>query len=339
MNRILSTLLGILVCFMAFGQNTTDKPVETKPVEEKTSEEKPPKEEKPKEEAKPWWLEGSINLSVNFDVKLNAEKFENFTNIATNTDLTLHHRKGNWRWDTQLIAQLKYKYDEDLKAYKWRKKNDYLELTSSVAYNFINRFFVTGDIRFTTYIAPKCFYTGSGEDVKMYRVGGFLSPAYIDIRPGLQWRPLATKENYIELGVTPIGGRLLICTIRDSLAREGCLGDYFAANGGDVNFMFGGYVDFKYTWERKRFSGRVQTSFFFPYRKYGPAWDFDMTLDLRLSFKFAKVFSLNFMLQSGYVNAAYRSTVITDKKIKQNAEFRDRIDFSEQLALGIGWTF
>ena len=83
----------------------------------------------------------------------------------------------------------------------------------------------------------------------------------------------------------------------------------------------------------------MQVGFFLPYRKYGPQWDFDGTFDIRLSYKFAKAFSINLTLYSRYVNSAYRYIVITDTRIKENAEFRDRIDLSEQLTLGVGWTF
>ncbi|MCF0177933.1 MAG: DUF3078 domain-containing protein [Bacteroidales bacterium] len=318
MKKLIFTFCAIFICATSFAQSN---PVDT--LEEQT----------------PWWIEGSANLSVNYDFKLNPDKLENSTNVAFNTDLTLHHIHENWRWDTQLIAQLKFKYDEDVKYFPWRKKNDHLELTTSLAYHLSDRIFIKGDLRFASIVAPKWFYYGSGENTTRKEVSSFLSPASLDLRPGLQWRPTATKKSYLELGATPIGGRLLICTLQDSLSRAACLGDYFAAKGNNINMMFGGYIDCKYTWEIKNFSGRAQTSMFFPYKKYGPQWDMDLNLDIRLSYKFAKVFSINFMIQSRYVNSAYRSCVITNKIIKENAEFRDRIDLVEQLTLGVGWTF
>ncbi|MCF0174415.1 MAG: DUF3078 domain-containing protein [Bacteroidales bacterium] len=318
MKKLFLTLCVISLCAVTFAQNEPETPAQ---------------------ETKPWWLEGAANLSINFDYKLNADKMENFSTLALNTDLTLHHTKDRWRWDTQLIAQLKFKVDEDMKAYPWRKKNDHLELITRGAYNITERLFVTGSLRFTTIMAPLWHYSGSGESVTRNMASRFLAPAYLDLHPGIQWRPLDTKRSYLELEVAPIGGRLLICTLKDPVARAFSLGDYFAAKDGDAHFMFGGYVNFKYTWEVKKFTGRIQTALFFPYMKYGPYWDFDATLDIRLSYKFAKVFSINLMILSKYVNAAYRSTIITDKKIIVDAQAKDRIDFAEQLALGVGWTF
>ena len=310
MKKILLTVCAILLCTSSFAQRGAEDHLE---------------------EQKAWWLEGTVNASVNFDFKLNADKFEDLTNLSLNTDLTLHHTKDSWRWDTHLVSRLNFKHDPEIKAYPMRKKNDHLQLTTSLAYHISNRLFVSGDLRFDTIMAPKWFYHGSGEDVQREKVSGFLSPGSIDLSPSIQWRPTAKKESYLTVGAAPIGGRVLICLLQDSLTRMACLGDYFAQKGGNVHLLFGGYVDCKYTWERKNFSGRVQVGFFLPYR--------NGTFDIRLSYKFAKAFSINLTLYSRYVNSAYRSIVITDKRIKENAEFRDRIDLSEQLTLGVGWTF
>ena len=293
-----------------------------------------------KEEPKKWWHEGTTNIALAHDFDYNIDKIIHEFTGSLYLEYNLHYKGEKWVYDLHSNALLKYVYDDYFDAVgKLRKKSDNLNIRNEAAYVLAGNMYLNFYAGFYSDIMPIMHYTTVNNETVGTKMGGFLSPGYIDVAPGIQWRFRESEDSFFTLGISPTSFRFVTCTFDNDDSRRAILGDYYWSKGVDIASEFGASGIVQFSWKKDKFSGNTRFTLYAPYRKYGEKYDIDANLGLRLTYKIFKVLNLNFLLSTKYYNSLYHTYAMSEDRLTKNATFRELVNIDYNFTLGLGFNF
>ncbi len=293
-----------------------------------------------KEQSKKWWHEGNANISLIHDFDYNIDKIVNELTGTLYAEYDLHYKGNRWAYDLRSNLFLKYIYDDYFNAVgKLRKKSDNLNIRTEGAYELAGNMYINIYAGFYTDIMPIIHYTTVNNETVGTKMGGFLSPAYIDASPGIQWRFSESEELFFTMGVSPASLRFVICTFNNDDSRRAILGDYYWSKGAKIASEFGASGIIQFSWKKEKFSGNTRFTLYAPYRKYGEKYDIDANLRLRLTYQLFKMLNLNFILGTQYYNSLYHTYAMSEDRLTKKASFKELVNIDYTFSLGLGFNF
>lgn len=224
------------------------------------------------------WKKGGI-----YNINLSQGSLSNWAaggdkfSLSVNSYLGLYafYKKDRRSWDNTLDFNLGYVNSTSLGA---RKNDDRLDVLSKFGYALTPKLNLAGLVNFRSQLFQGYTY----EDDDKTLASTFLSPAYLLVSPGIDWKP----DEYFSLFLSPASARWVIVK-DDSLAAKGVYG----VDPGDHNaFEFGAFLTANYL---RNFSTNItykgRLDLFSNYR-HNPK-NIDMFMTNVLAFKISRVFS------------------------------------------------
>ena len=224
------------------------------------------------------WKKGGI-----YNINLSQGSLNNWAAGGDNFSLSLNsylglyafYKKDRHSWDNTLDFNLGYVNSTSLGS---RKNDDRLDVLSKYGYALNPKLNLAGLINFRSQLFKGYTYD---DDIKSL-ASNFLSPAYLLVSPGLDWKP----DEYFSLFVSPASARWVIVK-DDSLSAKGLYG----VDPGEHNaFEFGAFLTAGYL---RNFSPNItykaRLDLFSNYR-HNPK-NIDLFMTNMLAFKISKVFS------------------------------------------------
>jgi hypothetical protein len=213
-----------------------------------------------------------------------------------------------------------------------RKTDDRIDFTSKYGY----RLSKTSDLYFTGLLNAKTQFTKGYDydapDWDTFSTSKFLSPFYLTLAPGLEYR----KGSQFSVFFSPLAARItLVDAYYTNQTPEGMYG---VKNGKTARFELGAYLTARYIKDlTKNISYRGRLDLYSNYlaknsydnaglliKKDNPG-NIDILIDNNISFKFYKFFSLNFGIL-----AIYDNDVPFEKTFKDGSTVKEPIN-------GLGW--
>lgn len=224
------------------------------------------------------WKKGGIyNINLSQGSLSNwAAGGDNFS-LSLNSYLGLHafYKKERHSWDNTLDFNLGYVNSTSLGS---RKNDDRLDVLSKYGYALTPKLNLAGLVNFRSQLFRGYTY----KDDKKTLASTFLSPAYLLVSPGIDWKP----DAYFSLFVSPASARWIIVK-DDSLSAKGLYG----VDPGDHNaFEFGAFLTANYLRDfspNVTYKGRLDL---FSNYRHNPK-NIDLFMTNMLAFKISKVFS------------------------------------------------
>lgn len=138
----------------------------------------------------------------NFTFLVNQSSFSNWqaggdNNLSGNVNVNydLNYKKDDWTWDNK--AMVSYGMSK-IKGDKQKKTNDRLELNSLLGKQATQNWYYSAFMNFKTQM-------DSGIDKDGYRNSHFMSPAYLQIGPGMLWK----KDDNLKVNIAPATSRFI----------------------------------------------------------------------------------------------------------------------------------
>lgn len=138
----------------------------------------------------------------NFNFLVNQSSFSNWqaggdNNLSGNVNVNydLNYKKDDWTWDNK--AMVSYGISK-LKGDKQKKTNDRLELNSLLGKQASNNWYYSAFLNFKTQMDV-------GIDKNGIRNSHFMSPAYLQIGPGMLWK----KDDNLKVNIAPATSRFI----------------------------------------------------------------------------------------------------------------------------------
>ncbi len=224
------------------------------------------------------WKQGGI-----YNINLSQGSLSNWAaggdkfSLSVNSYLGLYafYKKDRRSWDNTLDFNLGYVNSTSLGA---RKNDDRLDVLSKFGYALTPKLNLAGLVNFRSQLFQGYTY----KDDEKTLASTFLSPAYLLVSPGIDWKP----DEYFSLFLSPASARWVIVK-DDSLAAKGVYG----VDPGEHNaFEFGAFLTANYL---RNFSTNItykgRLDLFSNYR-HNPK-NIDMFMTNVLAFKISRVFS------------------------------------------------
>ncbi len=144
--------------------------------------------------------------------------------VALNSFVNAHanYAKGSMFWDNRV--QLAYGFIQSFED-GYRKSNDKIVLDSKWGYKAINKLYFSANFNFRSQFSPGFEYSkstiekdGEKETVTVAKkVSKFLTPAYMSLGLGIDYKPGNGKE--ISISIAPLTGNLVIVSDTSSVLR------------------------------------------------------------------------------------------------------------------------
>ena len=219
-------LTGILVNFYAHAQDETVKKL-------KTETNKSIKKDPADTSNKLWKTGGLFNLNLSQGSLSNWAAGGDKFSMSLNSILSVHafYKKDKHSWDNTLDINFGYLRTSSLGN---RKNDDRFDLLSKYGYAIAPKWNVAGLFNFRTQLANGYTYS----DTKRTFSSAFLSPAYVLLSLGLDYKP--TKN--LSVFISPVTARWVIVT-DDSLSAKGLYG---VPPGHKGRSEFGAFVSAEY---------------------------------------------------------------------------------------------
>lgn len=138
----------------------------------------------------------------NFTFLVNQSSFSNWqaggdNNLSGNVNVNydLNYKKDDWTWDNKVMVSYGM---SKLKGDKQKKTNDRLELNSLLGKQAAKNWYYSAFINFKTQM-------DSGIDKDGVRNSHFMSPAYLQIGPGMLWK----KDDNLKVNIAPATSRFI----------------------------------------------------------------------------------------------------------------------------------
>lgn len=220
---------------------------------------------------------------------------------------------GTINWDNDLILGFGLLRQGDNDA---TKSDDQIELNSKFGYRASKNWFYTALISFKTQFADGYSYP---EDIKT-KISGFMTPAYLNISLGFDYKP----TDGFSLLIAPVSTKMTF-VMDETLSNEGAYG---VPVGNSFRGEFGGYIKLAYKKEiLKNVTLDTKVDFFSNYVE-NPQY-VDVNWDLLLTFKVNEFISATLMTQ-----------LIYDYDIKFGPEPGEpKVQFKELFGLGLAYNF
>jgi len=233
------------------------------------------------------WKKGgiyTINLSQG-SLSNWAAGGDNFS-ISVNSYLGLHafYKKGHHSWDNTFDFNLGYVNTTSLGA---RKNDDRLDILSKYGHRLTEKLNLAGLVNFRSQLFDGYTYS---DDKKTFS-SAFLSPAYLIVSPGIDWKP----DGYFSLFVSPITARWVIVK-DDTLSAKGVYG----VDPGEQSILeFGAFLTANYLRDLSpNVTYKARLDLFSNYR-HNPK-NIDVFMTNMLALKISKVFSASWNIDLIY---------------------------------------
>ena len=180
------------------------------------------------------WKKGGIyNLNLSQGSLSNWAAGGDDFSLSLNSYLGLHafYKNGHHSWDNTLDFNLGYVKSTSLGS---RKNDDRIDLLSKYGHELTKKLNLAGLINFRSQLFKGYNYSKEGKTLS----SAFLSPAYILVSPGIDWKP----DAYFSLFVSPSTVRWVIVK-DDTLSAKGLYG----VDAGEHSAMeFGAFLTANY---------------------------------------------------------------------------------------------
>ena len=276
--------IPFLVCFIILSLNSLTQDGSIKKLQSESSRtiKKDPADTIPQV-----WKKGgiyTINLSQG-SLSNWAAGGDNFS-ISVNSYLGLHafYKKGHHSWDNTFDFNLGYVNTTSLGA---RKNDDRLDILSKYGHRLTEKLNLAGLVNFRSQLFDGYTYS---DDKKTFS-SAFLSPAYLIVSPGIDWKP----DGYFSLFVSPITARWVIVK-DDTLSAKGVYG----VDPGEHSILeFGAFLTANYLRDLSpNVTYKARLDLFSNYR-HNPK-NIDVFMTNMLALKISKVFSASWNIDLIY---------------------------------------
>ena len=154
-------------------------------------------EQEQEEIVKPWTSSGHVGLLLNQSSFSNWQAGgDNSVSGNININYDINYKKADYTWDNKI--QLNYGLTK-LKGEKHKKTDDRLELNSLLGKEMVGNWYYSAFANFKTQL-------DSGYDADGVRNSHFMSPAYLQIGPGLLWK----KSDNLKVNFAPATSRFIL---------------------------------------------------------------------------------------------------------------------------------
>ncbi|MBN9382840.1 MAG: DUF3078 domain-containing protein [Chitinophagaceae bacterium] len=181
-----------------------------------------------------WKVGGLYNLNFNQAALSNWAAGGDKSSLSLSTLLSLYafYKDGRRNWDNTLDLAYGLVQTTSLGT---RKADDRIDLVSKYGYDIGKNWYLSGLFNFRSQFAKGYAYEG---DTAKKLTSNFLSPAYVLLSLGLDWKP---KPNF-SLFLSPATARWVIVS-NDSLSSIGAFG---VDSGKHVRFQLGAFASINY---------------------------------------------------------------------------------------------
>ena len=228
-----------------------------------------------------------------------------------------YYKKGKNAWDN--TVDLAYGFLKTT-SLGMRKSDDKIDLLTKYGYEIGKNWYISGLVNFRTQFSQGYAYPKDGLRIL---TSDFLSPAYIIVAPGLNYKP----NDKFSFFISPATMRLIIVK-NDSLAS---VGSYGVDSGKHVKLQFGAYSTISYTAkisENAVYNGRLDL---FSNYLHKPQ-DVDINLTNLIAVKVTGILTMNFAF-----NLIYDNNVSTVKSDGTNGGASPQLQ--ELLGIGLSLKF
>ena len=228
---------------------------------------------------------------------------------------SLTHKSGRWLWQNNL--SLEYGLTKTGSSTS-QKSGDKIDLTSKLGYSINNKWYYTGTVDFKSQ-----FYKGKLHPKEGKYTSKFMSPGYLNISAGIEYRP---NNNY-SIYFSPIAENMTF-VLDDYLSR---LGYYGVKKGNKLRMETGAYIKAraeKDLMENVKMITKIDL--FTAYNKsFG---NFDIDWNVVINMKINKLLSAN-------INTTLKYDDDVEYIDKEGNEQGPKIQFKEVLGIGFSFNF
>ena len=238
----------------------------------------------------PWTKKGTISLlgSQSSFSQWQAGGSNNFAaNAALNYDF--NYKNEDWTWDNKIIAS--YGINK-IKGSEQQKTDDRFELNSLLGKKASGDWYYSAFVNFKTQ-----FDTGMNPDNLDERISHFMSPAYLQVGPGMLWK----KNDNLKVNIAPATSRFIF--VHGHFTELGT--SFGVEQGKTMRFEFGASVNAYYKFTvMENFTVENILNLYSNYLEDPQNVDIDYQLNAVL--KVNRYISTNFTFQTIYDDNAYR---------------------------------
>lgn len=256
-----------------------------------------------------WTYDANFSLGFNQGFLHNWQAGGELASLTANSvfygTLTRYNNKHLWTNNLDMAYGLMYNYSNDFVP---RKNDDRIDLTSKYGYRLAD----SGNLFFTVLFNARTQFTKAYKydepSWDTFSVSRFLSPLYMTLAPGLEYR----RGEEFSVFFSPLASRMtLVDKYYTTRIPEGAFG---VPNGKNVRFELGAYLTARY---KKQFTPNIsyntRLDLYSNYLAQDKILDgevvkkdnvgnIDIMWDNFIAFKFYKYFSINFGVLAMYDN-------------------------------------
>jgi Protein of unknown function (DUF3078). len=264
-----------------------------------------------------YWTKGMLTQLGFSQVSLTNWAAGGTSSVAFNAYINVHdnYAKGNVYWDNR--AQVSYGFLQSF-DHGYRKSDDKIILDSKFGYKAINKFYASAAFNFRTQISPGFTYPN---DTTMVMVSKMLSPAYLSLGIGLDYKP--SNKNIFTVTFSPLTVNAVIVTA-EKLRQM-----YGNQENEAVRWEVGSQLTANLKYEYKDFKFHSKLALFSDY--LNKPQNIQVYWDVSTDYKLTK-----------YLSASLRTNLIYDDNIhikNSKGESGPRVQFKEVFSLAFSYTF
>lgn len=269
-----------------------------------------------KKEVKAWDFKGLARLDLSQTALSNwAMGGENSLSGTARFTASLTHTHLRWLWQNNV--DLEYGLTKSGTSTS-QKSGDKIDLSSKLGYSITDKWYYTGAVDFKTQ-----FYKGKLHPKEGHYTSKFMSPAYLNISAGIEYRPVDFFSAYL----SPFAENMTFI-LDDYMSDHG----YFGVKKGDkLRAEFGTYLKLRAEKEvMENVNVITKVDIFTPYNKTFGNLDIDWELTINL--KINKLLSAN-------VNTSLKYDDDVQNIDKKGDPMGVKVQFKETLSLGLSYSF
>jgi hypothetical protein len=258
-----------------------------------------------------YWKKGGM-----FSVNLNQISFVNWSAGGLNSvsgvakaQYFANYKKGVVSWDN--ILDLGYGLSK-VKDIPVQKNEDIIDLQSKLGIKAINKWFYSGLLDFKSQFAP-----GYSDKADTNMISNFLSPAYLFISLGMDYKP----NDKFSLMISPVTGKMTMVT--DKALRE----NYGVDSLKTIRSEFGAYLKTSLNQDiMKNVTLLTDLGLFTNYLNHPEFVDVDWKVGIN-------------MKVNKYISAQLSTQLIYDHDIKDPVDGIAKVQFKELFGVGFSFKF
>jgi len=295
-----------------------------------------------------WVYTGNVSLGFNQGILHNwaagGELASLTVNGLANGNVTRYYNRSVWSNTLDAAYGLFYAYSN---SFVPRKTDDRIDITSKYGY----RLSKTSDLYFSGLVNVKTQFTkGYNYDAPewdTFSTSNFLSPLYITIAPGIEYR----KGSQLSVFLSPLATRMTF--VDDYYTNQDPAGMYGVENGKQFRYELGAYFSTRFVKDfTKNITYRGRLDLYSNYlakntydenhvlvKKDNPG-NIDVMLDNSITLKFYRFFSLNFGILAIYDNdVPFQKTYEDGSKVKEPINGLGWWQIKQVMSFGFNYKF